>query len=113
VVERDLQDASINELSADRRFATAYNAALQLTMILMHFHGYRAGSLGHHKTAFEFLALAEKKRFERLARYFDLCRKKRNITDYDRAAVVSTREVEELIEEVKSFRDAVNNLVYH
>ena len=30
VVERDLTDAAIAGLSADRRFATAYNAALQL-----------------------------------------------------------------------------------
>jgi hypothetical protein len=29
VVERDLADAAIVALSADRRFATAYNAALQ------------------------------------------------------------------------------------
>lgn len=29
VVSRDLQDASLQGLSADRRFATAYNAALQ------------------------------------------------------------------------------------
>ena len=44
VVQRDLKDASIKELSADRRFATAYNAALQLTTILMYSHGYRAVS---------------------------------------------------------------------
>lgn len=31
VVRRDLQDASIKQLSADRRFATAYNAVLQLS----------------------------------------------------------------------------------
>jgi len=29
VIERDLADAAIAALSADRRFATAYNAALQ------------------------------------------------------------------------------------
>jgi hypothetical protein len=29
LIARDLADASIPELSADRRFATAYNAALQ------------------------------------------------------------------------------------
>jgi len=111
VVRRDLKDASIEELSADRRFATAYNAALQLTMILMHANGYRAASQGHHKTAFEFLAAVEKKRFRKLASYFDLCRKKRNITDYDRAQVVSTREVEELIEEVTGFYDDVAKFV--
>jgi len=111
VVRRDMKDASIKELSADRRFATAYNAALQLTMILMHAGGYRASSQGHHRTAFEFLATVEKKRFEKLARYFDLCRKKRNITDYDRAQVVSMREVAELIEEVKGFYDDVDGIV--
>jgi len=29
VVERDLKDAKLDQLSADRRFATAYNAVLQ------------------------------------------------------------------------------------
>jgi hypothetical protein len=29
VIARDLEDAAIQELSDDRRFATAYNAALQ------------------------------------------------------------------------------------
>jgi hypothetical protein len=30
VIDRDLSDAVVTALSADRRFATAYNAALQL-----------------------------------------------------------------------------------
>jgi hypothetical protein len=33
VVDRDLADAGIAQLSTDRRFATAYNAALQLATI--------------------------------------------------------------------------------
>ena len=35
VVERDLQDAAIEALSADRRFATAYNAVLQLAKMVI------------------------------------------------------------------------------
>jgi hypothetical protein len=35
VVERDLADAAITALSADRRFATAYNAALQAATAVM------------------------------------------------------------------------------
>lgn len=31
LIARDLADANLEELSADRRFATAYNAALQST----------------------------------------------------------------------------------
>ncbi len=49
IVERDLLDASSTSISADRRHATAYNAALQLATIVLHASGYRAKSkVGHH-----------------------------------------------------------------
>jgi hypothetical protein len=35
VVERDLKDAKLGALSCDRRFATAYNAVLQLSKIVI------------------------------------------------------------------------------
>ncbi len=35
LIARDLADASLGGLSADRRFATAYNAALQAANILV------------------------------------------------------------------------------
>ena len=41
IVDRDLKDASILELSADRRFVTAYNAALRLATIVLRASGYR------------------------------------------------------------------------
>jgi hypothetical protein len=52
VVERDLQDAGIEALSADRRFATAYNAVLQLAKMAIACAGYRVAGLGHHQTTF-------------------------------------------------------------
>jgi hypothetical protein len=39
--------------------------------------------------------------------YFDSCRVKRNISDYDRAGEISESEAEELIEETKKFKEAV------
>src|SRR5947208_1526709 len=49
VVERDLKDAACAFISADRRHATAYNAALQLATIVLHASGFRAKSkIGHH-----------------------------------------------------------------
>jgi hypothetical protein len=42
-----------------------------------------------------------------LADYFDQCRMKRNIGTYDRGGQISESEVEELLAEVKSFRDGV------
>jgi hypothetical protein len=38
VVERDIADASIKTVSSDRRFAIAYNAALQLATIALYLH---------------------------------------------------------------------------
>jgi hypothetical protein len=44
LVARDLADASLAGLSADRRFATAYNAALQAANMAIACAGYRIAS---------------------------------------------------------------------
>src|SRR6266481_1796451 len=41
VILRDLEDAAIQELSDDRRFATAYNAALQTAKMAIACAGYQ------------------------------------------------------------------------
>jgi hypothetical protein len=52
VIVRDLEDAAIQELSDDRRFATAYNAALQTATMSIACAGFRlATSPGHHRFA--------------------------------------------------------------
>jgi hypothetical protein len=109
VVERDLSDAFIPQLSLDRRFATAYNAALQLSTIVMHISGYRTKSNqgGHHLITFtllsEFMSPKEQKR----ADYFNICRTKRNVTDYDRAGEISIFDLTELLEEIALFKQHV------
>ena len=40
VIDRDLADAAVQEVSADRRFAIAYEAALQLATIAIYASGY-------------------------------------------------------------------------
>ena len=53
-IVRDLADASLKGLSADRRFATAYNAALQATKMAIACAGYRVtAGAGHHRISFE------------------------------------------------------------
>lgn len=103
VSERDLKDASIKELSADRRFATAYSAALQAANIVMHCEGYRTVGLGHHSTTFQVMKIALGKEFAELADYFDRCRRKRNVTDYDRAGRVTEKEADDLLTEAAHF----------
>lgn len=113
VVERDLKDASIKELSADRRFATAYNAALQLSKIAIACSGYRIRSGGgHHFKTFDAVKISvPTPEVESLADYFDLCRRKRNDIDYDAAEVVTASEAEELVEKAGEFKEIIGEWI--
>jgi uncharacterized protein (UPF0332 family) len=104
VVERDLADAGVKQLSTDRRFATAYNAALQLATIALHAAGYRATGAGHHWATFQVLPELIGRRTQARADYFDSCRSKRNVTDYDRAGEISEHDVKEILAETETFR---------
>lgn len=97
IVERDLKDAAITALSDDRRFATAYNAALQSGKMALACAGYRVVGAAHHQTTFEALTLALGNSIQNLAAYFETCRRKRNAVDYDMASVVSATEADEII----------------
>ena len=67
VIQRDLSDASIPALSEDRRFATAYNAALQAAKMAIACAGYRVGAVpGHHAITFECAGLALGKKAEKI-----------------------------------------------
>jgi len=103
LIERDLKDAAILELSEDRRFAVAYNAALQCGTVIMHSMGYRTKGEAHHYHTFEFLREALGSKYTDLLDYFDACRSKRNRTDYDAAGEIAGTEVAELIEEANKF----------
>jgi hypothetical protein len=104
VVDRDLADAAVKEISADRRFATAYNAALQLAAIVPNASGYRAGKTGHHWVTFKILPEVMGPEAQEQADYFNSCRSTRNVTDYDRAGVVADATADEILEEAKAFR---------
>lgn len=107
VVERDLKDAALVGLSSDRRFATAYNAALQLCKLSIACKGYQVSSKAHHQKTFEFAQIAIGKRSDDHISYFEYCRRKRNSLDYDRAGVVTDTESEELLSKVVDFKKIV------
>lgn len=112
LVARDLADAAIEELSADRRFATAYNAVLQLSKMAIACAGYRVSSgTGHHQKTFEAVKTALGKPSEPLADYFETCRRKRNHIDYDASEVVTDTEAEELLEKAGEFREMVEEWI--
>lgn len=88
-------------------FATAYNAALQSAIIILYCSGYRTKGAGSHFTVFQAMKNILGKDYVELADYFDSCRSKRNITDYDYAGVISKKETEELIREAIKFKKFV------
>ena len=56
VISRDLADASLHGASADRRFATAYNAALQAAKMAIACAGYVSQVLGTTGFPLKFLS---------------------------------------------------------
>ena len=77
-----LADAKVAGLSADRRFATAYNAALLAAHMAIACAGYRVtAKAGHHKVSFDSIKLAVGAGADKYADYFEL-HHKRNVINY-------------------------------
>lgn len=91
IVDRDLAECRIKGLSADWRLNIAYNAALQAATAALAASGYRAGRESHHFRIIQSLAYTINADPEIMA-LFDRFRKKRNITGYDLAGMVSVQE---------------------
>jgi hypothetical protein len=111
VIARDLGDASLDGISADRRFATAYNAALQAAKMAIACAGYRVVGAGHHRMSFEVLRLVLGKPVGHFSDYFDRCRRKRNVIDYDDAFVASETEAAEIVTKAKELVLLVENWI--
>ena len=107
IANRDLNDASVQDLSIDRRFLIAYEGALTLATIPLYCAGYETYGRGHHWLTFRILSDAMSEEYSDLAEFFDQCRTKRNVGTYDRGGQISESEVDELIAEVKSFHQEV------
>ena len=96
IVTRDLQDAEVNEISADWRFGIAYNGALKLCTILLYTQGYRSGSGSHHMRTIATLPHIGNLRTQADADYLNTCRRKRNIIEYDYTGGVTDKDADEL-----------------
>lgn len=107
VADRDLKDAAVTAVSFDRRFITAYQAAFQLATIVLATSGFRTTGMGHHWVTLKVLPELMGPEVQELADYFDQCRNKRNLSDYDRAGEISREEAVELLKEAKKFKGIV------
>jgi len=109
LVARDLKDAAIPGLSADRTFATAYNAVLQLSRMALASAGYRVSSTlpGHHQTTFEAAGIVLGSPARRFTDYFETCRRQRNVIDYDYAEVATDSQALELLKKAADYQNLV------
>jgi hypothetical protein len=97
IVFRDLKDAQVDAISADRRFEAAFNAARTAANVALRACGYRtATQLGHHLKTIESLELTIRAD-PRLVQKMRVFSKKRNATSYDSAGNVSDQELEEIV----------------
>lgn len=112
LVARDLADATVAGLSADRRFATAYNAALLAANMAIACAGYRVtAKTGHHKITFDSIKLALGSGADKYADYFETCRRKRNVIDYTRSHVATETEATEIVEKATEFHEVVERWI--
>ena len=95
IVDRDLTDACSN-VSAYWRFGIAYNAALRLCTILLYAEGYRPERNLQHYRTIQALAVILGDDRKADADYLEVCRKKRNVIEYDAVGTVTERDAEEL-----------------
>jgi hypothetical protein len=73
--------------------------------------GYRVVGPGHHITIFEAMELAMGSSVSGFVTYFDTCRRKRNLVDYDLINAATETEAEELIRKAAEFRDLVEEWI--
>lgn len=107
VFDRDMADARVKTLSADRRFAIAYNAALMIAVAALAAAGYRASGEGHHYWTIQSLAYTIQADAGTINK-FNKFRQKRNISDYERTDVVSEQEMAEMIALARNLRTDVD-----
>jgi hypothetical protein len=92
---QDLEDSRVSGLSAGGRFNFAYNAALKTATAALAASGYRASRDQHHFRVIQSLRFTvglDSSLIELLER----CRKKRNISIYERPGTISDQEADEM-----------------
>ena len=106
IADRDIADAQAKGISADTRLSLAYNAALQMAIAALAAAGYRAAHEAHHYRAIQSLAFTIGPDTD-LIDQLDGFRKKRNISDYERAGSVSEHEAQQMLAVAKNLRETV------
>lgn len=104
--DRDLKDCNVTGLSADWRMNIAHNAALLAATAALAACGYRAVRESHRYLILQSLEFTIGANPVLLAQ-LDVFRKKRNLSGYEQAGVISEREAREMIQLALQVRNSV------
>lgn len=110
ISDRDLAACQVEQLPTDWRFAIAYNAGLQAATAALAAAGYRAARDNHHYRVIQSLEFTTAPGTKLIAT-FDGFRKKRNVSSYDVAGVVSDREADEMLKLATTLRADVEKWI--
>jgi len=110
ISDRDLAACQVEQLPTDWRFAIAYNAGLQAATAALAAAGYRAARDNHHYRVIQSLEFTTAPGTKLIAT-FDGFRKKRNVSSYDVAGVVSDREADEMLKLATKLRADVEKWI--
>jgi len=114
IIQRDLEDSSARTISADWRFAIAYNAALQCCTVVLYCRGFRpARGQSEYYRVIQSIVLTMGRDYIELRDYLNACRTKGNISDYDMAGTISESEAIELIDTVKELYLKLKEWLYN
>ena len=106
VVDRDLEDAALTDLSADWQLSITYNAALQLATLALAAEGFRPGRERAHERTI--LSLRDTAGIDaKTVDLLDAIRRKRNQINYERAGATSASEAGEFHQVVTALRGDV------
>jgi hypothetical protein len=103
IVALRLSDINAVGLSDEQRFIIAYDAARTLSLMVVRASGYRPRKAGFHFNTLKALAAADPT-FDALSGYFDLCRSRRNDSEYDFAGGIGKTDADDLVSKVTQFR---------
>ena len=106
VFERDMADARVEALSVERKFESAYNAALVMARAALATSGYRTSGEGNHYWTIQSLAFTLQMDADTINQ-FNKFRQKRNTSNYEMIGVVSEQEVTEMIALAQELRNLV------
>ena len=109
VVDRELADAGVEELSDEGRFTHAYDAALLLCKLALHASGFelQKGNKGHHSHWINSLEFALGKEQKETLIHLSKSSHLRHTSLYNQTGVVQKQDADDLLEMANKLRKDV------